>query len=263
MRSRAAYLFYKLLHAVAGDKAVLQPLFPDLMKGLCSYLTSDPAAAAAAGVGVPASDRNYLFEAAGVLLAQSWVPPDVRQQHAHAIVAPLLQQLSGGLKAAATLPGGGVPADAVEPVGEWASRLLQSLASLSKGFTKPVDGPLADMFGSCLDATSACLLALPTHPKVRSTTLFVLHRSAIVLGPRLLARVGAIMPALILVTVPRELCDALALTANLISTFKAASVDVVAALLMPMVKQVFTVAPAADVAPQSDEARDHLNVMRR
>jgi Exportin-T len=230
LRARACYNLSRLVKALGSEMVS----FVDAVVPTVAELLQ---AGATQGELSEESILN-LYETLGCLIGMQGVPPERRAVYLEGVLRPLLNRVHAMLAQTAAI--------AADPdaAGEALAFCLAGLANVSKGFSKAVPD-LSALHSQELDASVACVLALPAHLAVRAKAIMLMHRMVPLLGETMLQQCGTAVMALITQCKGVDMEEVVTLLNQFALAFSAAAAPLIDVVLLPLIRTIYELLPPA------------------
>lgn len=276
VRSRSAYLLLKLVKTLCKNcgKNAIGPLAQPILNGIQPLL-----AVSFENHGqtqqLSAQDQQFIFELAGVIIGQQWVPTQQKAQYLDMILSPLLEQILHGLQVAQSR---GLlqqsandwnstrfemsTEDPLMDLVAWLQRGLNAVAHVTKGFGRLSQyEQLASIFERCMHVALQALNSVPQSTAIRSKVIFLMHRMVACLDKRLLNSLPQALPVLLTVRHCSELCDLVELLNQMLVKFQDEMVPPCSQTVRTLIQRICELLPP-ESAPQSELASERREIHR-
>ena len=275
VRSKAAYLLYKLLQAFPDG---LRKTLRSHVDGMLGQIQPVVEAGLKGEAMVSAEDSNYLCEVMGILVSSS-VTADSCAAYVTLVFSFFSAHLAAALATSAAWPatppptvGGGEVSspEELQAVGDQLAVLFDSFGCVSKPLSKDTQR-VSDLFDRCFLQILQLFVLLPAHEAVRAKTIFVVHRMVECQGARMLTQLPVALPALISYANHSNVQALLPLVIQVIVSFKGAFAPLLDLHFLPLCSQAsrcldhyaYIDADAASSSAYSTDKQERLLLQQR
>ena len=244
VRSRCSYLFLRLVKNLVS---LLRPLVETAVHGISTLLSNTE-------LELRPDDTLYLFEALGLLLGKTGLPPLDQQRYLTMVMTPHVRSIKDVL---ATTPSASLTPSDVEQHGQSLSFSIAAIAYLSKGLSKEppeeIQQVLLEVTGIALDV----LHAFPMSDAVRNRVMVFLQRMIQSIGDKVLNPIPEFLALLIQHCNSEDILFVSQLFNQLCIKFKANACSAIDAALLPFLRKCQSMAPSTHATTTNATIRSH------